>query len=366
MQTLKSINDLGRHTQAIQGELSAAIERVLRSGWFVLGPEVTAFEQEFAGYCGTEHCISLANGTDALELALRALDIGAGKTVLTVANAGMYSTIAILAAGARPVFTDVRPDTLLMDSADVARILERQKIDAIIVTHLYGLLADIRQISELARAHGIPVIEDCAQAHGAALGDQRAGSFADIACFSFYPTKNLGALGDGGAIVTSRPDLASNARQLRQYGWSSKYHAALAGGRNSRLDEMQAAVLRVMLPLLDQWNTRRREIAARYSGGIRHPKVTVPAIHGNDYVAHLYVIMTPERERLKQHLAATGIPSDVHYPLPDYAQAACRHLFEGVELPVTAQACGEVLTLPCFPEMSDDEVDSIIACVNSW
>ncbi|HET7834012.1 MAG TPA: DegT/DnrJ/EryC1/StrS family aminotransferase [Gallionella sp.] len=366
MQTLKSINDLKRHTQAIQAELDAAVARVLHSGWFVLGPEVAAFENEFASYCGTGHCVSLANGTDALELALRALNIGAGKNVLTVANAGMYSTAAILAAGARPVFADVHSDTLLMDSAEVARVLEQQKIDAIIVTHLYGLLADIGKLVELARDYGIPVIEDCAQAHGAGLKQQKTGSFGDIACFSFYPTKNLGALGDGGAIVTSQPELAAKVRQLRQYGWSSKYHAAVPGGRNSRLDEMQAAVLRVMLPLLDQWNARRREIAARYSEGISHPKVNVPPVHGTEYVAHLYVIRTPERDRLKQHLSDAAIPSDVHYPVPDYAQAACRDLCDRVNLPVTAQACNEVLTLPCFPEMRDDEVDSIIACVNSW
>lgn len=366
MQPLKAINDLGRHTLSMQDELGAAVGRVLRSGWFVLGPEVSAFETEFAGYCGAQYCVSLANGTDALELALRALDIGAGKNVLTVANAGMYSTVAILSTGAKPVYAEVRPDTLLIDASDVERLLAREKIDAIIVTHLYGLLGDIKRMIELARARGIPVVEDCAQAHGAALDGRKAGSFGDIGCFSFYPTKNLGALGDGGAIVTSRDDLAGKVRQLRQYGWSGKYHASLAGGRNSRLDEMQAAVLRVMLPRLDPWNARRREIAARYSTGIKHPKVAVPAIHGDDYVAHLYIVRAAERDSLKQHLAGAGIPTDVHYPVPDYAQEACRHLFEGVDLPITAQACGEVLTLPCFPEMSDDEVDFIVARVNSW
>lgn len=366
MQPLKAINDLGRHTLSLQDELGAAVDRVLRSGWFVLGPEVAAFEKEFSDYCGAGHCVSLANGTDALELALRALDIGVGMNVLNVANAGMYSTVAILATGARPVYADVRPDTLLVDTTDVAHILEHEKIDAVIVTHLYGLLGDVGGVVDLARTRGIPVIEDCAQAHGAVLDGRKAGSFGDIACFSFYPTKNLGALGDGGAIVTSRDDLAGKVRQLRQYGWSGKYHASLPGGRNSRLDEMQAAMLRAMLPRLDQWNARRREIAARYSGGIRHPKITVPAIHGDDYVAHLYVIRTPKRDRLKQYLADASIPSDVHYPVPDYAQQACRHLFGNVSLPITEQACSEVLTLPCFPEMADDEVDFVIARVNSW
>lgn len=363
---LKSINDLARHTQPLQTALNAAVERVLHSGWFVLGPEVRAFEEEFAGYCGTSHCVSLANGTDALELALRALGIGHGKTVLTVANAGMYSTVAILAAGATPVYADILPGTFLMDASDLRRMLDQQPVDAVIVTHLYGLLADAPEIVRLAHARGVPVIEDCAQAHGAMLHGQKAGSFGDIGCFSFYPTKNLGALGDGGAIVTGRADLAEGVRQLRQYGWSGKYHADLAGGCNSRLDEIQAAVLRVMLPMLDQWNGRRREIAARYTRGITHPAVTTPAIHAEEYVAHLYIIRTAGRDNLKQHLAGAGISSEIHYPVPDYAQASCRHLFKGIELPATLQACSEVLTLPCFPEMSDSETDMVIAHVNSW
>lgn len=366
MHDLKSINDLGRHTQAIQAELYSAIQRVLNSGWFVLGPEVAAFEREFADYCGVEHGVSLANGTEALELALRALNIGQGHTVLTVANAGMYSTVAILAVGATPQYADVNLATLLVDVADVRRILASQRIDAIIVTHLYGQLADTASLLELAASHGIPVIEDCAQAHGATRHGQRAGSLGDISCFSFYPTKNLGALGDGGAIITRRSDLAGRVRQLRQYGWSSKYHAEILGGRNSRLDEIQAAVLRVMLPHLDPWNARRRAIAARYSSGITHPKVTVPSLPADDHVAHLYVIRTPERDQLKAYLAEAGIPSDVHYPVPDYAQAACQARFSGTRLAVTEQACREVLTLPCFPELADAEIDAIIACINSW
>ncbi|MDD2915787.1 MAG: DegT/DnrJ/EryC1/StrS family aminotransferase [Gallionella sp.] len=366
MPTLKSINDLNRHTRPMQTELSAAIERVLHSGWFVLGPEVKAFEAEFAAYCGAPHCVSLANGTDALELALRALGIGPGKQVLTVANAGMYSSVAILATGAKPVYADILPDTLLMDVADLRRVLDQQPVDAVIVTHLYGLLGDIPEIVRLVRDRGIPLIEDCAQAHGAMLRGQKAGAFGDIGCFSFYPTKNLGALGDGGAIVTGRADLADKVRQLRQYGWSGKYHAEMAGGCNSRLDEIQAALLRVMLPKLDGWNARRREIAARYSAKISHPAVSAPAIHAEESVAHLYVIRSAKRDGLKQHLAEAGIPSDIHYPVPDYLQASCRHLFEAIDKPVTAQACAEVLTLPCFPEMSNAEVDMICDRVNSW
>jgi len=361
-----AINDLNRHISPIASAIEEAVSRVIASGWFVLGPEVKAFEEEFADYCGTPHCVSLANGTDALELALRALDIGLGKRVLTVANAGMYGTVAILATGATPVYADILADTFLIDVADFQRMLDQQQVDAVIVTHLFGLLADIPDIVRLAHTRGIPVIEDCAQAQGAMLHGRKAGVFGDIGCFSFYPTKNLGALGDGGAIVTSRADLAERVRRLRQYGWGGKYHAEIANGRNSRLDEIQAAVLRVMLPMLDQWNDRRRQIAQRYTEKIVTPAVTTPTIHAQEYVAHLYVIRAARRDSLKQHLAEVGIPSDIHYPVPDYLQASCRHLFEGVYKPATSRACAEVLTLPCFPEMSDDETDMVIDRINSW
>jgi dTDP-4-amino-4,6-dideoxygalactose transaminase len=198
------------------------------------------------------------------------------------------------------------------------------------------------------------------------LNGKKAGAFGDIACFSFYPTKNLGALGDGGAVITNRNDLAQSVRQLRQYGWESKYRATLAGGRNSRLDEMQAAVLRVLLPLLDNWNARRRDIASRYSNGIQHEKIVTPPIYGNEYVAHLYVIKTTDRDSLREHLTAAGIASDIHYPIPDYQQPASAHLFSGVVKPVTEQQCTQVLTLPCFPEMTDAEVDAVINRINTW
>lgn len=363
---MKAINELNRHIKLIAPEIQQAVSRVITSGWFVLGPEVKAFEKEFASYCRSAHCVSLANGTDAIELALRALNIGQNSNVLTVANAGMYSTAAILATGAMPVYADVQSDTCLMDVGVAARLVAELRIDAIVITHLYGLLADIVPLVKLAKSQKIPVIEDCAQAHGAVFNGEKAGTFGDIGCFSFYPTKNLGALGDGGAIVTNRIDLQKRVRQLRQYGWTSKYCATLAGGRNSRLDEMQAAVLRVMLPLLDTWNARRRAIATRYSEGIRHAKIASPAVHGEEYVAHLYVIKTSDRDTLKQYLAEAGIPSDVHYPIPDYQQPCCTHLFVDVNKPVTEQQCAEVLTLPCFPEMTDAEVDMIINRINAW
>lgn len=363
---MKTINDLNRHIKQIAPAIEQAVSRVIASGWFVLGSEVNAFEKEFATYCGTDYCVSLANGTDALELALRALNIGKNSNVLTIANAGMYSTSAILAAGATPIYADIQTDNLLIDVVDATRLIATQKIDAIIITHLYGLLADVRQLVQLANSKNIPIIEDCAQAHGAALNGKKAGSFGDIACFSFYPTKNLGALGDGGAVVTNRNDLAIRVRQLRQYGWESKYCTTLAGGRNSRLDEMQAAILRIMLPLLDGWNVRRREIATQYSNGITHENILTPTVCGEEYVAHLYVIKTTDRDSLKQHLSAAKIPCDVHYPIPDYRQPAYSHLFPEVSNPVTEQQCNQVLTLPCFPEMTDAEVDMIINCLNTW
>jgi dTDP-4-amino-4,6-dideoxygalactose transaminase len=366
MRKLTAINDLSRHTEPIQEQLAAATKRVLRSGWFVLGQEVSAFETEFAEYCGTRHCVSVANGTDALELSLRSLGIGPGKTVATVANAGMYSTIAILATGAAPVYADTLPDTLLMDVADFEHILGQQQIDAVVVTHLYGLVGEVPRIVRLAHDYGIPLIEDCAQAHGAVLHGKKAGSFGDVACFSFYPTKNLGALGDGGAVVTGREDLADNIRRLRQYGWGTKYRADVAGGRNSRLDEIHAAMLRVMLPLLDGWNARRREIAARYTRTLCNPAVITPAIGAEEYVAHLYVVRAAERNGLKQHLAEIGIPSDIHYPIPDYRQPFYRDQLIGLDRPFTAKACDEVLTLPCFPEMLDEEVDIVSDRINAW
>lgn len=365
--TLTAINDLRRHTATMRAELQSAVARVIESGWFVLGPEVRQFEHEFAAYCGAAHAVSLANGTDALELALRALGIGAGSRVLTVGNAGMYSTTAICAVGAVPVFADIAADTLLLDVSQLEEALNgSSRPDAVIVTHLYGLLWNIERIVTLAQSAGVPVVEDCAQAHGAMVNGKRAGTFGALGCFSFYPTKNLGALGDGGAVVTDDADLAATIRQLRQYGWSEKYVSSRPGGRNSRLDEMQAAVLRAKLPLLDSWNGRRRSIANRYSKEIRNSKLQCPRVEGENFVAHLYVVRTPDRLGLKDHLSRCGIPSDIHYPVPDFKQPSIAGRLGEVSLPVTESACQEVLTLPCFPEMTDDEVMSVIAAVNSW
>ncbi|GAA3088778.1 DegT/DnrJ/EryC1/StrS family aminotransferase [Streptosporangium carneum] len=361
-----AINDLSRHASSTETAVRASVERVLASGWYVLGRDGEAFEREFAEYCGTDHCVGVANGTDAIELGLRALGVGAGSRVATVANAGSYTTTALAALGAHPVFVDVDPDTKLMDPDRLGRVVEEGNLDAVVVTHLFGLLHDMEEILRVASRGGVAVFEDCAQAHGARRDGRRAGSFGAAASFSFYPTKNLGALGDGGAVVTGIPEVAERVRRLRQYGWESKYRISVRGGRNSRLDELQAAVLRAKLPLLDGWNARRREIAARYSREIVHPKVRCPEVHGEEFVAHLYVVVSDDREALRAHLAEASVLTDVHYPVPDHRQPCLAELGPWPGLPVTDELAASILTLPCYPELSDEEVARVIFHINTW
>ena len=362
------VNSLVRHIEPLQSALAKAASEVIGSGYFVLGPSVAEFEQAFAAYCGATHCVSVANGTDALELSLRALDIGEGDRVVVVANAAMYGTSAVIACGAEPVFVDTLADDATIDPAALENILAGTSgIKAVIVTHLYGRLARMDAIVAMCAARGVSIVEDCAQAHGATDAQgRRAGSFGAIASFSFYPTKNLGALGDGGAVVSSDAALADKVRKLRQYGWTQKYTNSLKGGRNSRLDEMQARLLLVMLPKLDEWNTRRRDIANRYSHEITNPKLRVPAISGDEYVAHLYVVRCDDREALRNHLTACHVQSDIHYPNPDHHQPCHDNRFANVTLPNTEADARTVLTLPCFPELSDDEVSRVIEACNRF
>lgn len=360
------LNSLLRHIAPMQDALSAAADSVVRSGYYVLGPHVKDFENAFATYCGAEHCIGVANGTDALELSLRGVGVSRGDRVAVIANAAMYSTSAVLAIGAVPVFVDVGDDST-MDPAALSAVIERTGIRAVVLTHLYGRLADVDTIGEIAKTAGAWLVEDCAQAHGAKHVNGRvAGSFGDAASFSFYPTKNLGALGDGGAVVTSRAEVASRVRQLRQYGWGEKYRNEMTGGRNSRLDEMQAAFLNLMLPLLDGWNTRRREIANLYSNSIRHSAIEVPPNSGVDSVAHLYVVRCEDRERLGAHLLASGVGTDVHYPVPDYHQPCFEAAYASLHLPNTERDAQSVLSLPCFPELTDAEVEQVVDACNRF
>lgn len=362
---MRQINDLLAHNRMLESDLDEALTRVRASGWLVLGPEVEAFEREFADYCGIPHCIGVASGSDALELALRGLGVGPGDEVITAPNAGMYSSVAILAVGATPVYADIDParSTICPDDA-ATRITSRTR--ALIATHLYGRMAKVRELRDVAMRNGFPLIEDCAQAHGATLDGVRAGAWGDAAAFSFYPTKNLGALGDAGAVLTPLADVAERVRRLRQYGWSSKYFCELKGGRNSRLDEIQAAALRVKLCHLDAWNDRRRAVAHCYKEEINHCGILPPEVGGTDYVAHLFVIRAERRRGLQAFLKANGIAWDVHYPLLDYQQPALAGLLSCPSLAESEAAVSRILTLPCYPELPLDAVRKACERINAW
>jgi dTDP-4-amino-4,6-dideoxygalactose transaminase len=369
--------DLSRQQRALSSELQAAFKRVLASGWYVLGREVSSFETEFAAYCGALHCVGVASGFDALSLALAALDIGPGDEVITVANACTYQVAAILQTGAQPVLVDSHLATHMIDVQAVeAAVTPRTR--ALLPVHLYGRMADMPALCAVATRHGLAVVEDAAQAHGAWIDDgtghtRRAGSWGarTCACYSFYPTKNLGALGDGGAVVTDDAALAERLRRLRQYGWSSKYVASETGGRNARLDEMQAALLRVKLRYLDAWNAARRERAAWYRALFSGLPLERP-VDAPGHVYHLYVITCDQRDDLRQHLAAAGIGSDVHYPLPAHMQPAYTAQPGLVRpqgpdtLPHSERQAGRVLSLPLYPELTHAEVEQVGAAVRAW
>jgi dTDP-4-amino-4,6-dideoxygalactose transaminase len=363
------LNDLQRHVAPLQSQYAEAAARVIGRGRYILGHDVSAFEREFADYCGVAECVGVGNGTDALELALRAAGAGPGDEVIGTANAGMYWSIAALAAGARPVYVDIRDADLLLDppALEVART---KRTRAIVMTHLYGSIGNVASVQAWASGHGIALIEDCAQAHGARIGGRRAGSFGTLSCFSFYPTKNLGALGDGGAVVTNDPVLAAKVRALRQYGWEDKYRCVVRGGRNSRLDDLQAAFLRIAMPRLDAWNQGRRNIAARYAAEINNPSIrhtwSADELQDPRHVAHLYVIRVAAREALMEHLLRHAIASDIHYPVPDHRQPVMAPDTRSVVLAITERACETVLSLPCFPELAESEIDAVIAACNSW
>jgi dTDP-4-amino-4,6-dideoxygalactose transaminase len=345
--------------QELAEALRAAADRVLASRSYILGAEVAAFEREFAAFCGATDCIGVASGTDALELALRAAGVVGGDAVATVANAGYYTCAALAAIGAHPAFVDV-DETLTLAPAALELVLPRVK--AVVVTHLYGRLAAVEDIVERASRYDVPVIEDCAHAHGARRSHRSAGSFGAAGCFSFYPTKNLGAVGDGGAIVTSHRGLATRVRSLRQYGWSAKYRVEQPGGRNSRLDELQAAFLRVKLPQLVRWNAARVAVARRYCEGLEGLGILLPEWPDGENVAHLFVVRTQTRDALRLQLSSQGIGSDVHYPIPDHEQPVQR-IGSETRLPVTEAACREVITLPCYPGLDADQVSRVIDVV---
>lgn len=367
---MQLINDLSVKLKRYDNEIRNSIERVVRSGWLVLGPEVEKFEASFASYHASKYCVSVANGTDALELGLRAIGVGAASHVATVANAGAYATTALNSIGATAYFLEVDESSQCATLESVKSALE-SGVDAVVVTHLFGrIVPEIVQITELCKQSSVPLLEDCAQAHGASLDQKLAGTFGDVASFSFYPTKNLGALGDGGAVITNNADYAQTITQLRQYGWQGKYEIGIEGGRNSRLDAIQAALLSEFLPHLDKWNDERLDIAQRYDTEITHAAISkppLPSTHSDKpYVAHLYVIQTSSRDALKEHLKQQNILSDVHYPIPDYLQKIAAKSDVMVSLAVTEHLAQNILTLPCYPGMSQDQLSHVIESVNSW
>jgi dTDP-3-amino-3,4,6-trideoxy-alpha-D-glucose transaminase len=360
-------NDLTRETIELRPMLDAAVGRVLDRGYYILGPECKAFEQAFGDYLDVPHVISVGNGTDAIQIALMALGIGPGDEVICPALTAAPTALAILAVGASPVFADCDPVTYTLDPVKLdAAMSERTR--AILPVHLYGLPADIRAIQTFAQKHDLTVIEDAAQGHGACIGTQRVGSITGIASFSFYPTKNLGALGDGGAVAVGDDETAARVRQIRDLGQTARYeHASM--GINSRLDELQAALLQVKLEYLDAHNTARRERAAWYDELLRDvPDITLPSAPDSFYhIYHLYVIRHPRRDALRAHLKEQDIGTDVHYPKPLHRQPVfdrCRIAAGGT--PVADQASREILSLPMFPGLSRAEVEQVTAAIRSF
>ena len=356
--------DLTKQYESIKSEIDETTARVLKGGWYILGPEVKAFEQEFADYVGVKHCSGVGSGTEALHLALLALGVEEGDEVITVTNTAVATVAAIELTGARAVLVDVRPDTMLMDTDKLASaITSRTKV--IIPVHLFGQSVDLDPILEISRAKKIFVLEDCAQAHGATYHGKRVGSYGDIAAFSFYPTKNLGAYGDGGAIVSNNSELIERANLLRQYGWRERYTSDIKG-MNSRLDELQAAVLRVKLRHLDSWNAARRERAALYTELVHG--VTLPReMPYGESVYHLYVVQTPKRDALVTYLKERGIGTMIQYPHAIHLQPAYTNLgYREGSLPVSERLAREIVSLPLYPELSMDDVKMIAKAVNEF
>jgi dTDP-4-amino-4,6-dideoxygalactose transaminase len=345
--------------------IDAAIANVLSRGRYVLGDEVSAFEREFAAHAGATHGIGVGSGTDAIHLALRGLGVAVGDEVITVAHTAVATVAAIELAGAIPVFVDIEPDTFTLDPSKLAAALT-PRTKAVVVVHLYGHPAALDAIIEFATQHGLSVIEDCAQAHGAELRGRRVGSFGHAACFSFYPTKNLGAIGDGGMVVTRDEGLAVRLRELREYGWRARYVSATVGV-NSRLDELQAAVLRVKLRRLDADNDARRAHAARYTQGLRGTGVALPTSRsGTKHVFHLFVVRSPGRASLEGALARAGIQALIHYPVPIHLQPAYAGRIRGSDhLPETERAAREVLSLPMYPELPQEHADAVIRAIQA-
>lgn len=345
-------------------EIEAAIVGVLDSGWYILGQEVSRFEERFAAYIGVDHGIGVASGTDALTIALATCGVGLEDEVITVSHTAVATAAAIALVGAKPIFVDIKPDTFLMDTSQIeAAITPCTK--AIVPVHIYGQAVEMDEILRIARAHGLRVVEDCAQAHGATYRGRRVGTFGDASCFSFYPTKNLGAIGDGGIVVTDDADLAEQLRHGREYGWVDRYVSHFRGW-NSRLDEMQAAILSAKIGHLDADNDRRRGIASYYDEGLAGTDLVLPARATEaEHVFHLYVARSKRRDELLQHLREGEVGAAIHYPVPVHRQPAYRSS-EAADLPETERATEEIISLPVYPELADDQVEQVVCRIRAF
>jgi hypothetical protein len=358
--------DPGAGYRAQQAEIDAAVARALASGWYILGKEGEAFEREFAAWLGLRRAVGCANGTDALALALRGLGVGPGCAVATVSHTAVATVAAIEMVGATPLLLDIDPETYTMDAEELAAVLEDPPpglppIRAVIPVHLYGQPCDLMPMLAAARRHGVAVIEDCSQAHGATLGGRMVGTMGDVACFSLYPTKNLGALGDGGVIATADAALADRIGAIRQYGWKERYISDSVGV-NSRLDELQAAILRVKLTVLDAGNARRQAIAAAYDTALAGTSLAPPARRADaGHVFHQYVLRVPDRAAVMGRLRAEGVATAIHYPQPVHLQPAYRGRtpLGPAGCAETARAAAEVMSLPMFPELTDAQVERV-------
>ena len=348
---------------AYQNEINQAIQAVLNSERYILGPEVQAFEREFADFIGTRFGVGAASGTDALYLALKATGIGPGDEVLTVPHTAVATVAAIEMCGAIPVLVDIDESTYTIDPKQLeAAVSPRARV--LLPVHLYGHPADMASILDIARRHALRIVEDCAQAHGATYRDKQVGGIGDISAFSFYPTKNLGAIGDGGLVATNDPGLAEKVKLLRQYGWHERYVSQVTGW-NSRLDELQAAVLRVKLRHLAEGNRRRRALAELYNEGLRNLPVILPTHNsGNEHVYHQYVIRHSQRDEMQAFLSARNIVTLIHYPVPIHLQPAYRgRLGDSGSFPVSEQAAREILSLPIYPELTDAQVQTVVQAI---
>jgi dTDP-4-amino-4,6-dideoxygalactose transaminase len=347
--------DLKAQTLSIQPEIDSALARVLASGQFILGAEVEAFEREFAETCGVAHAIGVDSGTSAIQLSLLACGVGAGDEVITVSNTAVATVAAIELTGARPVLVDVHPQTLTIDPSKLESALT-PRTRAVVPVHLFGCPADLNPILDFARAHGLFVVEDCAQAHGAKYHGKPVGGWGHLSAFSFYPTKNLGACGDGGAVLTNDLALAERVKLLRQYGWDGN-RISQQKGMNARLDEMQAAILRVKLCHLEQWNDRRRELVALYKS-LLADVLTLPIEPPETrHVYHQFVVRHPQRDKLRSYLLEHGVHTQIHYPVPIHLQPAYRELV--AHLPVTESAADQILSLPLYPELRNEDVERV-------